>query len=335
MEKTMANDNLHWIVTQLQKTNATVLAELKNHASPDLLKELLNPKPVKHDKYPNVTVVYPSFLLWLVVYDPGAKYRGWEVNIRSYIYQRDDHAKQVIDQLTAIWTQRTGKALQVEIARNHFSLKITPYWVHHLGIDLSSGSFDPDPDFSFNSQPVADDWAGATPQGKPVLDADGNPQKIVGTQAGSGVFLYYSPWLYGPNGTAHKTGPGTDPDESLYHELVHCSRLMKGVFYASGVDSNYDNAEEYLAIVLANIYMSEKWKPKLRNDHHTHSVLEHPEQFLDNYQSVSLSPRSLLDIFKRTQPEFFDALAQIEPRPGQFNFVWQYDQELKHGPAGK
>jgi hypothetical protein len=59
-----------------------------------------------------------------------------------------------------------------------------------------------------------------------------------------------------------------NPDETLLHELVHSLRELLGQFYRyPTVVSDYDNEEEFFAILLVNIYISEKGGKVLRASH--------------------------------------------------------------------
>lgn len=79
-------------------------------------------------------------------------------------------------------------------------------------------------------------------------------------------------------------GPGSDPDTILFHELVHCYRVMTGsqVTYRITVDNNTDQKyEEFLAILIANIFMSDRKDALLRSFNHREvSTLIEPDKFL-------------------------------------------------------
>jgi hypothetical protein len=98
------------------------------------------------------------------------------------------------------------------------------------------------------------------------------PDGVKGTGKGSGVHIYYS-----PNVDDDQTGHA--PDERLLHELVHALRIMQGrrnTVPTEDTVRNYDNEEEFLAIVVTNVYISAKGKSKLRADHHGHTELRPP-----------------------------------------------------------
>src|SRR5207244_2152716 len=64
--------------------------------------------------------------------------------------------------------------------------------------------------------------------GKPILDASGNP--YVGQGGGSNSVITYSPvtWFrYIHHHRGHRSG--AQPDEILFHEMVHAARQMRGI----------------------------------------------------------------------------------------------------------
>ena len=77
---------------------------------------------------------------------------------------------------------------------------------------------------------------------------------------------------------------GSLADEALFHELVHAFRMASGKstdathapFTRSGL-SDCDNEEEFIAVLVTNIYISDppnKPASTLRRDHHSFGVLE-------------------------------------------------------------
>ena len=89
--------------------------------------------------------------------------------------------------------------------------------------------------------------------------------------------------------------------------------------------------EEFIAVVVTNIFMSEKKQPTLRGSHGS-AVLHHPEKFLDNTH-LRPSPRHLLERFWLLQPDFWTALAQINKDLTPFNPVRQLDAEIRAKPG--
>jgi hypothetical protein len=63
-----------------------------------------------------------------------------------------------------------------------------------------------------------------------------------------------------------------DKDYQLLHELVHAVREMRGQLQmVPTVNKEWDNQEEFFAILIANIYLSETGKRYLGASHHDFS----------------------------------------------------------------
>jgi hypothetical protein len=81
---------------------------------------------------------------------------------------------------------------------------------------------------------------------------------------GSDVRLYFTPG--GGNDTGCAKGYGvcaSQDDEILLHEMVHALRDMQGLTNPVPTTLRYKNEEEFLAIVVANVYVSKKKGNKL------------------------------------------------------------------------
>lgn len=94
--------------------------------------------------------------------------------------------------------------------------------------------------------------------------------RSVGTGKGSDSMVFFTPSIYTVD-----HGPGSLGDEVLLHEMVHALRETMGMHHGiltvhNPVDKCYDNDEEFYAILVANIYMSEKTKncQRLCANHH-------------------------------------------------------------------
>jgi hypothetical protein len=103
--------------------------------------------------------------------------------------------------------------------------------------------------------------------------------RVRGTGKGSDSKVHYTPDIWG-KGPCGKGNYGTEPDEVLLHELVHGLRQMRGHLNKVPTEDqlrNYDDEEEFLAIVVGNIYISAKKNAqpnqKLRADHHGFKAL--------------------------------------------------------------
>jgi len=78
---------------------------------------------------------------------------------------------------------------------------------------------------------------------------------------------------------------GAQPDEVLFHEMVHSTREMLGLFDPLPLGFLFDAEEEFFAILLANIYASETGRPiDLRQNHHgfVHLLEDTDTKFIPN-----------------------------------------------------
>jgi len=93
-----------------------------------------------------------------------------------------------------------------------------------------------------------------------------SPEKADGR--GSGVTIWFDPDTW--SGTAKNTvDPGNhmQPDDVLFHEMVHALRAMRGRMTAKDLDF-WDNKEELIAVLLTNIYLADNGRPDdLRGSH--------------------------------------------------------------------
>jgi Effector protein len=270
--------------------------------------DLLNPRNKRIGSFMNVVVRYFEFPVWLARYDPKLS-RGLDVNIRSYRFQRDRHQEDVVKEFLKLRVTDTGKALLNEIENTQHTLHILPF----LRFGLYATEF---------FRPLG---LNATAQG-------GRREPGV---AGTDAYISFTASMWGPatavdptdmtsRGTAGQTGPGSHADEVLFHEMVHGARTMRGVAEAAHnrkVDQGYSNEEEYITVVVSNIYLAEKKQRHLRESHSGFGRLPRPEAFLTNPQNVNLHPKDLLRNFRAAQQSFFDGLADIPPSKAWWNPV--------------
>ncbi len=64
------------------------------------------------------------------------------------------------------------------------------------------------------------------------------------------------------------------PDATLLHECVHAMRHMEGARTCSTYPANFDTEEEYLAILITNVFMSEMKRTLIRTDHRGNSWVD-------------------------------------------------------------
>ena len=83
------------------------------------------------------------------------------------------------------------------------------------------------------------------------------------------------------------------PDYCLVHEMVHALRFMRGLFNSLPTwDKGYDNEEEYFAILVGNIYISEKRRKQLVANHHGYGALPAELSTSEGFLGKGASPPS-------------------------------------------
>lgn len=279
--------------------------------------ELLHPgSETFDDRYENILVGFDSMPDWMhyaeiINLDPT----NFKFLRLAYQRERSAYRLRVTSRLSQIRARRTGLALIAEIADTEWTVRIVPY--HGKGINAKTEADGDDRD--------------ATARGKPVYYRVPVARRSLRPQLGRGVgtdaLITFSPEMW--TGAA-MAKPSNAPDEALFHEMVHASRIMRGVSDDPPVNAGYTDQEEYLAVVLTNIYMSEKGQWVFAGDHDISTVLQGSQatDFLRNPQKVDMPPAKLIENFRWSQPKFYQALVHL-PAPPKYNWVRDYYQQSK------
>ena len=116
------------------------------------------------------------------------------------------------------------------------------------------------------------------------------------------------------------THPFYRADDTLVHELFHKARMMQGILCVKTRTDAWDNDEEFYAIFVTNIYLSECYR-----DHQLRASHKPVFEVLKT-NSADFHTKYQMEIFrlKQTMQPFFAALATI---PCQFNPA---REEVKH-----
>ncbi len=135
---------------------------------------------------------------------------------------------------------------------------------------------------------------------------------------GNGI-VSYSPDTFSLHGVCSATksvqNRGLFWDEILFHELIHVFRAVSGKWSKSPLSFglvNYTNTEEFYAVLVTNIYISDrsnKIKSGLRADHKTFAPL--PAEFDDSFEFYSSGNLvfGLIERFCSDHPFFSKRLA--------------------------
>jgi hypothetical protein len=249
--------------------------------------------------------------------DPHAKVGSARFDIWSYNLwesMKQAHERFVSRQLNMINHFDTGKALLAELQATHRNVRIFPiefmrrsFWSTRVGAITSSdnslaGKLKDAPFIGvkytgtpYDSIVPCDRHNGTC--GKSGHQPPGVPDvHWRGTGGGSDATIFLSP------NRVH----GEGNDEVLVHELTHATRFMRGISHQMPVSGGYKNHEEFLAMVVENMYRSETSdKPLI--DYKKDNI--NPAKFLDT--PLTPAPRLLLALMRSKQPAFFTALAKL------------------------
>lgn len=341
---------------------STCVDYIKKNAPRGLVSALLQTVSTAYEKCPSIHPTYYSMPDHLDIFYPEARIgeKTFEAHLHEYRRLSAVNLRNVTDALDSIAGLATGQALLKEIAGGRRAVHIVPYW--HWDRVLLPGPVNAVPRPIKRNQPL-NHLVDGLPRGSDLdtlakgavtydchaVTGTCTPMKDIGTGKGADVVLFYSPEMWGTK-IDGLVFPGAKADEVLFHELVHVSRQFRGCQDPVPVGGDYGNHEEYLAITLANLYISEKGQNDLRGglrkpavcengaticpaNRHTRAqdyraaVLNRPDQFYQNAGSASMPPRELMQRFSAAQNDFYLALARLPKDKPKFNPVRQHFRE--------
>ena len=125
---------------------------------------------------------------------------------------------------------------------------------------------------------------------------------------------------------------GQQPDEILFHELVHAARYLGGDLKKTPIPKmpDYENEEEYFAVLITDIYSSEKGRSfaSLRKSHKLQRKPEMNEQEADPWAFLLEDDNyRLVEKFCKQHPTIAPMIAHA---PADFNPIRDY-YDLKRG----
>ena len=212
---------------------------------------------------------------------------------RTLIYGQEDYAKEVQRLVNRMLLTKTGQALAHKIRSGHGLIFIFP-----------GPADDANADTQENRRGA---WIHFYPNTK---DAFAN----VSLKAGSMTLKVRT----------FRLSPGWGPDEVLFHEMVHAARIL----------GNHDGPlaeEEFFAVLVANIYISEKGKSFDSLRYHYEALSRpmtkaevEPFIFLLQYDKQKKEDHfNLIEKFCKQHPTFAPMIAEA---PAQFNPIRDYYQ---------
>jgi hypothetical protein len=150
-----------------------------------------------------------------------------------------------------------------------------------------------------------------------LVDAQANPNNGHPTVKGSKPIcarsgtspLEYLPGDYNTaSGTFIQIEPFFGADDTLVHELFHKARMLQGKACVNSTNDSYENLEEFFAITVTNIYLSEIGKnSKLRGGH---SLLFEKLRLNSFDFFMKYDPRLLT--LKQEMPKFYEFISTVK-----------------------
>jgi hypothetical protein len=198
------------------------------------------------------------------------------------------YERSIVAQLDRVWGTWTGWAVLRAIVDTGNTVRIVPYSAADRKSMGESNAYVIGTSGRDNRPRGARPYAGG-------MDDPSTPQderfrragffSLPGTGKGGNAEVHYSPEVFqAALPTCSKTvtsgclppmfAQNRGPDDTLVHELVHALRDMRGQSLQIPTRSKeYDNEEEFFAILVQNVYASEKGMTIFRQDHHGHAAL--------------------------------------------------------------
>lgn len=182
--------------------------------------------------------------------------------------------------LDTLWSSLTGRAVLNQIIASDKAVKIVPYY----GSEQNASAQPRDHNASYYKD-------------RPVRDGSGNliAGGGAGTGQGSDVRMNYTPWRFSTSLRCIV----------LIHELAHAAEMQRGVLFGNAMQWHFDSAAEFDAIVVENIYRSEK-SQIIRESHHGVNALPGTRMIPHGGEL-----KARLDSFRARMPGLTAALAGI------------------------
>jgi hypothetical protein len=186
-------------------------------------------------------------------------------------------------------TKSTVSKLVVHaINRNPHQLRIIPLTLAEVMAPTSRGAW-----------PQWTDPTGAFPKNIAVCGG-GQCQAVAGP--GSDVVLNYEPYSTQLD-VADDPGNNRQPDDALLHELVHCLRIMSGLYDGSDYLPGYHNAEEFFAILITNMYQGQRGRVRSLRADYARPFNALPGRWTDSQSDIYHQYKQQLDRLSSEMPD--------------------------------
>lgn len=314
--KTPADDDPWEMSPDIPKSPSKVRQEMETFLSKTEIDRLLHPAKVTYSK--NILIAYPSFLGWLKFTDEIRHHGNVRGKVERYKLNKAGYENSLVKRLDDLKKFVTPAIVLGQIDRAKHSVTFVPEtW---------------NKPFDGSSTPVHD-IAAATYKGEVARNGDGDPVEPAkkGSGQGDDVEIKLTPENFVPINLG-KARPGFTPDETIIHELVHAMFQIDGKLMSVPVSRGFKTEAEFNAVVVADIYRSEKGFSDLLGSHDDDVVIDAADDFLGS-KDIIPRPRYLLDRFKTAEPGVFRDIAAIPDSKAAFNPIRQYNDELKKNQA--
>jgi hypothetical protein len=173
-----------------------------------------------------------------------------------------------------------------------------------------------------------------------ICNAHAKPFNRVLKNGRKEFFVEFTPYVWGDDNKCARQNPGDFPgglpDEVLLHELIHAYRRIHGRSQTARdiiiPDFYYETYDEFVAILLANIYRSAKGRHNLRKDHLKWRPL--PIWLHDNEQFLSLiSKHEALIRYLAHEEAKTGLLRDVRHDTGRFNPVRYWFDHFQFRPV--
>ncbi|MFL5240604.1 MAG: hypothetical protein ACJ8FY_00725 [Gemmataceae bacterium] len=267
-----------------------------------------------------------------ITIDGSTDKKDW--NTSSTPPDDNQYEASIITLLDKIKQNLAGAAILGFIEGNKHQLTIIPYTdLYIIRHNKKRCNASTDPDLDADGHPEGKEWyTNADLHDKSGAREDTSGKK--GTGRGSDVHVCFN-----PNQTDVASGKGTScftstlgglPDEVLFHEIIHALRFMKALdlgkpTYGKNLE-HYDNEEEFLAIVITNVYMSAWGLKDFRADHFGYKKAP--------YQTTAdfLSDADNLKTLTNNYADFADVYQLLALIPGSVAAFNPFRELVNNGP---
>jgi hypothetical protein len=154
--------------------------------------------------------------------------------------------------------------------------------------------------------------------------------------------LQYNPDVYMSGSPCYKRRHrsfGKEPDQVLFHELIHAHRAASWLLphhdkLIAGL-SGYKDEEEFLAVVLTNIYISETKGKGLRADYISYGALKGPLSSSIGFFASSPQVLRILTEFAKDQEFLFNEMAKVKAPFNPLAAMKEHPDEVRKASYSK